>query len=812
MISQYRIRLHYLALSLSLIFSLLSGSIYARTFVSASKVGASMIVKTSDGEMIFSSYTMGSIQVEFVRSGVVNPPSYSLAPDLKKLDGVVMENSDNIQFTTGGVTASIQKEPFRVSYKLKEQLLFSEEVGFFSDSAKIGFRFNLADGEKLMGAGERVLGMDRRGKRLKLYNNASYGYETYSDQMYYSLPVVISSNKYMVVFDNGASGFVDLGSTEKSILQFEAVGGRTSYIVVAASEWSELTSNYTQLTGKQPMPPRWALGNISSRMGYHSQKEVENLIDIYRQKEIPLDGVVLDLYWFGKDLKGTLGNLEWFTDSFPDPKAMLDNNLSKGVNTILITEPFIIRDTKKFAEVIDQKLVCTNDKGEPYFYDFYFGNTTLLDIFKPQTKEWFWNIYKKNSQLGVAGWWGDLGEPEVHPLDINHVNGKGALLHNQYGHEWAKTLYEGYAVDFPNQRPVILMRSGFVGSQRYGMLPWSGDVSRSWGGLTSQVEITLQMGLQGLGYMSSDLGGFAGTYKDAELYTRWLQYGVFQPVFRTHGQEEVPAEPVFWDDNTIQLAKQAINLRYSLTPYLYTLAYENSILGLPLMRPIFFYDKEASIDIKDQYYWGSSLIVAPIVEKGQLSKSVYLPKGRWYDFVTKTRYEGGGIVNVSVAKDHIPVFVKAGSFIPMVPVVQTMQKYSTEKLFVNYYHDETVTAGSGYIFEDDGASKNSIKEKAFETISFASHNNEDELAITITPSGGVYVGKPEVRTIELYIHKLGLQPSKLVLSGEKVKIQAMNGSFDNTTHGAFWNSETNTLCVKFQLRNAPLSISVIKSE
>lgn len=167
-------------------------------------------------------------------------------------------------------------------------------------------------------------------------------------------------------------------------------------------------------------------------------------------------------------------------------------------------------------------------------------------------------------------------------------------------------MFEGFRKDFPQRRPLILMRSGFVGSQRYGMVPWWGNVNRSWGGLKPQVEIALSMGMQGLAYMHSDLGGFAGNYRSAELYTRWLQYGVFQPVFRTHAQEDVPAEPVFWDDSTKNLVRRYIELRYAMLPYNYTLLWENSTTGLPMMRPLCYADDDpALLTNTTTYLWGN---------------------------------------------------------------------------------------------------------------------------------------------------------------------------------------------------------------
>ncbi len=803
----------FFLVGLLFVLGLNSAQSQIKKFLSSEQISQTLKVSTDQGDYFFSTYTVTSVEVEFVAKGKVNPPSFSLNPDLQKMDPMVMQNQEFIEFSTGAMVVHIDKRPFKITYKFKDRALFTEEKGYTEKDSVSGFRFNLSPTEKLFGGGERVLGMDRRGNRLELYNKASYGYETEAKLMYYSLPIAISSNKYMIVFDNGANGFMDMGATEKDILQFEALGGRSSYLVVAADKWSELATNFTELTGRQPMPPRWALGNISSRMGYHSQKEVESVVNIYRANKIPLDGIVIDLFWFGKTLKGTMGNLDWYRDSFPKPDQMLANNLGKGVKTILITEPFILKNSLKYNECSTKGLLCTKPTGAPYLFDFYFGNTGLLDIFKPQTKEWFWDIYKTNTQLGVSGWWGDLGEPEVHPNDILHVNGKGSAVHNQYGHEWAKMVYEGYANDFPEVRPVILMRSGFVGSQRYGLMPWSGDVSRTWGGLKPQVEISLQMGMQGLAYMSSDLGGFAGLYKDAELYTRWLQYGVFQPVYRTHGQEGVSAEPIYWDKETKELAKQAIQLRYSLMPYNYTLAYENSTLGLPMMRPLFYYDDTpALLDNKTEYFWGPNILVVPVTEKGATGTQVYLPKGsRWIDFYSKAKYDGGTTIPYGLTKDHIPVFVKAGSFIPMVPVFQSTNDYTSQNLQVHYYFDDSVTSSSGYMYEDDGVSKKSIARNRYELINFNADNSKRELKITITPSKAGYDTKPQVRDIELYVYKLGLTPSSVEVGDEKMKVQDIEANSYMISKGAFWNKNGNCLLVKYQLGVMPVVAVINKS-
>jgi oligosaccharide 4-alpha-D-glucosyltransferase len=610
--------------------------------------------------------------------------------------------------------------------------------------------------EKLTGGGERVLGVNRRGHKLELYNKPSYGYETFADLMYYSMPLVISSKKYALTFDNAARGWLDLGKAEKDILEFKTTGGRLSYIITVADEWPKLIENFTEATGRQEMLPRWAFGNISSRMGYKSQRETEEVVQKFIDEDIPLDAVVLDLYWFGPDLKGHMGNLEWYRDSFPEAEKMMQDFAKKGVKTVLITEPFVLRNTNKYDEVIEKELVGLNPEGEPYHYDFYFGNTTLLDVFKQETKDWYWDIYKNLTKEGVSGWWGDLGEPEVHPDDMVHVNGKGEHVHNIYGHEWVRLIYDGYRKDFENERPVILMRAGYIGSQRYGMVPWSGDVNRTWGGLQSQVEISLTMGLQGLGYMHSDLGGFAGDYEDSELYTRWLQYGVFQPIYRTHGQEEVPAEPIFWDEKTKSICRDFIKLRYRLLPYLYTLGFENSRTGLPLMRPLFFIEDSAELfDDKEAYLLGNEILVSPVTQKSKKIQNIYFPKGdAWFDFWNGKKYEGGQNYNIDLTLEKIPVFVKAGSFVPMTSEsFQTTQTYNTENLVLHYYHDPNVKISTGIMYDDDGVTRNADKTNMFELITFTATYSEGVLKISISSQGDGYTGKPQQRNIQLLIHK-----------------------------------------------------------
>lgn len=754
----------------------------ARGFKSMEKTDSGLRIRTNDGSLIITPHSDHAVEVAFEPTGDVNPPSHAVATSTgkKKVRTEVRELPDRIEYSTAGLAVTVHKQPLRIEYRYKNRTILAEEAGFFDSGTFRGFRFHLPDTtEQLLGGGERVLGMNRRGQRLRLYNKASYGYETRADLMYYSLPVVVSSHKYMLVFDNGASGYLDLGATQSNILQMEAVGGRMAYLVVAADAWPDLAEQYTELTGRQPLPPRWALGNIASRMGYHTQAQVENTVAAYRRDDIPLDAVVLDLFWFGPDIKGHLGNFEWLRDSFPQPEAMMANFKKQGVKTVLITEPFVLENTKTYDETVQKGLLGKNAYGKPYLYDFYFGHTGLLDIFRPETQQWFWNIYKRHTNSGVDGWWGDLGEPEVHPDDLLHANGRADHLHNLYGHVWAKTLFEGFQRDFPDRRPLILMRSGFVGSQRYGMIPWSGDVNRSWAGLQPQVEIALSMGLQGLGYMHSDLGGFAGDYKDSELYTRWLQYGVFQPVFRTHAQESVPAEPVFWDEVTKAAARRSIQLRYQLLPYVYTLAWENHTKGLPMMRPLFYLDDApAHLGNTRTYLWGDAFLVSPVTEKGALTQTVDFPKGAtWVDFYTGQAYAGGQALLVPVNMDHIPVYVRAGAFVPMAAPMHSTDDYDPDKTTIHYYHHSDARAGSGQLYEDDGAVPDAFSKKQFTLTTFTSSYSAGKLTLHHTSEGRGIPGKPKNKGYMYAVHGLTRMPKEVQATRENKLLGVVEGKW-----------------------------------
>ena len=763
-----------------------------RQFISVAKKESFIEVKTNDGLYRFQPYGNEIVETSFIPNGeTFNPSSHAVVLKPEIVEMQLIKGANETEIKMKDISVKIKHSPFQVSYYYEGNLLTSEKNGYSKNSAYEVLDFNLTNDEVLFGGGARALGMNRRGYRLELYNRAHYGYETHSELMNFTMPLVYSSKMYAIHFDNAPIGHLDLDSSKTNTLAYETISGRKTYQIIAGDDWEELVENYVSLTGFQPLIPRWALGNFSSRFGYHSQEETINTIDKFQDEEIPVDAIILDLFWFGKEMKGNMGNFEFEKDSFPDPKKMIADLKEKGVKTILISEPFILTTSKKWDDAVANNILGFNKEGKPYTYNFYFGNTGIVDVFNPKGKQWFWNIYKKFNNYGVAGWWGDLGEPEVHPSDLLHATGSADEVHNIYGHNWAKLIYEGYQREFSNQRPFILMRAGYSGSQHYGMIPWSGDVNRTWGGLQSQPEIAMQMGMQGMGYMHSDLGGFAGDNLDDELYTRWLQYGVFQPIYRPHAQEVVPSEPVFRELKTKELAKKSIELRYQLLPYNYNMAFDNNQNGTPLIRPLFFEESNNNkLFVNDKtYLWGEHFLVSPVMKPGIKTQDVYFPSNsNWYNFYTNEKVVGGQSISVKLKEESIPTYVRGGAFIPMIKTIQNTAQYSLNEFDLHFYFDANISESEDKLYNDDGVTPNAFEKGNYELLTFESELKKNRLEIEIEQKTGDNYNFSS-KEINLIVHNISKEPKKI--KGYKSQ----------------WNKGTKTLNIQVKL-DSPTSKSI----
>ncbi len=624
-----------------------------------------------------------------------------------------------------------------------------------------GFRISLEPGEKIFGTGERSIPMNRRGYKLQLNNNPWYGYSENADNLNYSVPFIISSKGYGIFFDNPARGYLDIGKLQSNTLEYGTTSGELTYYIIPGKDPDEIIRKYSSIVGTQPIPARWVFGNLMSRFGYRSEEQVSSILKKMEKEYIPVDAVILDLFWFGDSIKHTMGNLDWINKkAWPDPEDMIRKWKEAGVNTILITEPFVLNTTPNYEPSL--KYHAVDSTGKPFVLtDFYFGNGGLLDIFRKDVQDWFWSKYKMQISKGVAGWWGDLGEPEKHPAAMYHNLkdlGFNRLfrsdeVHNIYGHYWDKMLFDKYAKEYPDVRLFNLNRSGYAGSPRYCVFPWSGDVSRSWEGLRAQLPLMMGMSLSGIPYIHSDAGGFAGGTGDPELYIRWMQFATFTPVFRPHGTalgdlepsvKDIPSEAALYNEPYKSIAKNYIRLRYALLPYNYTLGYEQAKYGKPLVRPLFYKNNTDSnlYNITDEYMWGDNILVAPVLEKGAKERNVYLPEGKWYEFFSDQPVSKSKWMKVNVDSNNIPLFVKEGSFIPMYMLQnapRSTSDYDSKFIGVKYY--PSPKSSTYTMYDDDGKTNHTLEKGNYELITFKGKTINKKVLIDISSGGKIKLSR-----------------------------------------------------------------------
>jgi oligosaccharide 4-alpha-D-glucosyltransferase len=336
-------------------------------------------------------------------------------------------------------------------------------------------------------------------------------------------------------------------------------------------------------------------------------------------------------------------------------------------------------------------------------------------------------------------------------------------------------LYDYYAKEYPNKRLFLLNRSGFAGSQHYSIFPWTGDVSRSWSGFRAQLPILLGMSMSGVPYVHSDAGGFAGGEGDNELYVRWLQFAAFTPVFRPHGTAlyekdtvafSFPSEPALIAEPYKTYAKNAVSFRYMMLPYNYSIAYQQTSSGKPLMSPLYYYyaNDTSAAKIEDEYMWGENLLVTPVLEKGAKDRNLYLPKGKWLNIFSNIAYDGGRWITIPVDLNTSPVFMKEGAFVPTVSRIKNVSEYlSNGQYLLNYFPSATKTNFTW--FEDDGVSKNSLLAKKYSLIKCSGQDAGEKISVDVSTNNQLFV--PKSLGVSVIVNK---KPSAVFLNGRSLPL------------------------------------------
>lgn len=745
-------------------------------------------------------------------SDVTPAPTQAISFTGKESDILTWATAERFVIESPTTTINIDKKSGQVSfYDQNGHLLLSEANGTNKDGDEQTLTFLTPEGDNFYGAGERGHSLILNGSDLTMWNRANYGYTEGDErisQTNISMPYIVSDNGFGLLIDDYAKALLTLG---EDTIAYRTISQKplSYYFINGDGTLAGASYSFTELTGRQPLPPFWTLGYITSKYGYHNQKEAYGAIDSLKQRDYPVDGIVLDLYWYG--VETDMGRLEWDNKQWPDHKKMLNDLNAQGIHVVPIHQPYINKTgaMDNYTLLESKGLLTKDEDGKTKDVTTWVGDAGMFDIANPDTREWMWNRMKPLTAEGLSGWWGDLGEPEVHPLEIVHANGETAEeFHNVYGNEWSKMIYDGLRKDFPEMRPMLMMRGGTTGLQRYSVFPWTSDVSRSWGGLQAQNKLLLSSGLSGLGYMSNDVGGFAvdpDKPYDPELYVRWVQAGTFSPILRTHAQDR--PEPYHYpkEENII---KKFIRMRYEWLPYNYTLAYENAAYGMPLMRQLNFHgeneDKDKYADISDEYLWGSSILVAPVMTKGAVSRKVVFPSGEWIDWnnISKT-YRGGTTATVAAPLNTLPLFVKSGSFIPQyTQKIENTSKYNPTLLTVKYFPRKE---WSNYqLFDDNRLSPTSLEDGEYQLTTFSGSKQGNEIYVNID-SEGSYKGMPELRMITLEIVGVA-NPKGVELDGQK--LERMVSAKAIRQYGYSYDVAKRTISVVFPYTYKKTSIKV----
>jgi oligosaccharide 4-alpha-D-glucosyltransferase len=471
----------------------------------------------------------------------------------------------------------------------------------------------------------------------------------------------------------------------------------------------------------------------------------------------PLDAIVFDLQWQGGVEE--MGNLAWDLSRFPDPQGMLQDFLMLGVKSVCIADPYFTQNCQHFDFLANQGWFAEEQDGSPYIlYDFWAGPSGLIDITDTTAADWLWQRCKHLLDNGVTGLWTDLGEPERAPADMFFEAGNSQAVRQTYNLRWSGGICDRFTNDYPNNRLFNLTRSGYAGMQRFSTFPWSGDVQKSFEGMSAQIPIMLGMGLCGCGYMHSDIGGFTGAM-NPELYTRWQQMGAFSPVMRAHGVG-VPTEPIYYPEPYKSIVKEYIQLRYQLLPYNYTVAYINSITGMPLARPLFFEDPSLP-DVDDEYLWGNDFLVAPVLEEGAVERNVVFPPGMWIGFFDWVAHEGGMSHLVTAPLEVMPLFVNAGAIIPMLEDIQFTGQYTGDNYLIKYFADPQVSQSQARIYLDDGTSRLAVTQGEFSIIHLLADYSRGDVTIDFTREGDGYNAEPLQKEMVFEIPRTSATPTSV---------------------------------------------------
>lgn len=604
--------------------------------------------------------------------------------------------------------------------------------------------------EKFYGLGDKTGHLNKRNYYYEMWNtdDPSPHVESFKS-LYKSIPFFITLREkdvFGIFFDNTFKSYFDMGKENSKYYYFAADDGNLDYYFIGGSSVKDVLTGYTNLTGKTPLPQMWTLGYHQSRWSYVPECRVKEIAKIFREKDIPCDTIHLDI-----DYMDNFKVFTWDKEKFKDEKKALKELREKGFKVVTIIDPGVKKE--KGYEIYETGLkndyFATDKDGITYVNKVWPGDAVFPDFSNEDTRKWWGENQKIMLDSGVAGIWNDMNEPASFngplPDDIQFKNeGRNTdhtEIHNVYGHLMAKATFDGIK-KYSGKRPFIITRAAYAGTQKYSTV-WTGDNQSLWEHLRMAVPMLLNLGMSGISFCGTDVGGF-GFDCTGELLSRWVQVGCFTPLFRNHSSIQTrDQEPWAFDEETLNINRKYIKLRYKLLPYIYDLMWKGESTGLPVMRPlVMHYEHDSNVyEINDEFMFGENILVAPVVEQGKKVRTVYLPEGRWIDYWTKEVIEGGRYIIKEAPLDTCPIYIKAGSIIPNYPALNYVGEVDIKELTLDVYPGQ----GQYVHYVDDKGSYN-YRNGEYTLYEFAMKENE-KAAIDINKKQDNFKGYESFKVI-----------------------------------------------------------------
>ncbi|MEG3125443.1 TIM-barrel domain-containing protein [Sphingomonas sp. GB1N7] len=746
------------------------------------------------------------IRVRIARDGTyAEDASWAVLPELRKARVKVAATPDG--FTTASLRVRIGTGGGVTFETLDGKILSADVAPAKLDGPAFTIAKTLPIGEHFFGLGDKTEGLDRRGHSFVDWNTDAFGFSSSDDPIYKSIPFFISTGapggSYGVLLDNTYRTWFDFGHRDADTLSFGGPDGPIDYYFIAGPTMADVTRRYAGLTGRPPLAPKWALGYQQSRYSYMSADEVRGIAQRLRADRVPTDVIWLDIDYQDRNRPFTTNPM-----TFPDlPKLASDMN-AEGIKLIAITDLHIAKVDSGYAPYARGKKgdeFVKNPDGSDYVAPVWPGPSVFPDFTQTKSRTWWGGLFKGFLDAGIAGFWNDMNEPAIFetptktmPLDTRHRIASDDFaprtadhreIHNVYGMQNTRATYDGLLKLRPNERPFVMTRASYAGGQRYAVT-WTGDNSATWDHLKLSVHQIINLGLSGFAYSAADVSGFAGG-PSADLLTRWFEIGAFMPVFRDHSATGTPrVEP--WVDGPDHLAirRRFVEERYRLMPYFYALADQNSRLGDPIMRPVFYdYPDAAKMGCNQSmaFTLGKALLIAPPPSpESPQSYDVCLPAGGWFDYWTglragtpepttagpiqsatqavPTEYAKGDRVIEVPRLDRLPVFVRAGTILPRQPLVQSTAQTPSGPLMLDVYPGGECV---GTLYEDDGTTLAYTRDAFFrQTVRCAVTTKG--MTISFGPRAGSF--KPWWTQIAVTVHGWE-DPSNVMVNGKRLTAQ-----------------------------------------